>query len=106
MSSGTRPPLEIITPDNQGPILVVYIVIASSISVVAILVRLFVAFRRKLGFRSDDTFIIAALVRLLYHSGDKGKSVHGHILAFNTARMSQRLKTASSNLINSMILAA
>jgi hypothetical protein len=63
MSSGTRPPLEIITADNRGPIQIVFIVIATGVSIAAIVVRLFVAVRRKLEFGSDDVFVLAALVR-------------------------------------------
>jgi hypothetical protein len=62
--SGTRPPLELVTANNRGGILVVYVTVVSCVSVSAIIVRLFVSLRRRLDFRSDDIFVLAALVRL------------------------------------------
>lgn len=60
--SGTIAPVQQLSPENQGPIVVVvaYILLFTSISIAA--TRLFVTFRRGRDFRGDDTTFILAMV--------------------------------------------
>ncbi|KAF2428691.1 hypothetical protein EJ08DRAFT_735634 [Tothia fuscella] len=66
--SGVRGPLAAVSENDYGPILVVFAVAGSCISISSIAVRAFVAARRNLEFRGDDVFMIAALLASITQS--------------------------------------
>lgn len=63
--SGTLPPLQQLSPDNQGPIVVVVAYILVSLTILATIIRVVTFHTLKRGFGLDDAYLSMAAVRLI-----------------------------------------
>lgn len=64
--SGTLPPLQQLSPDNAGPIVVVVAYTLLSVTILFTTIRVITCHTLKRGFGVDDGYIVLAAVRLPY----------------------------------------
>jgi hypothetical protein len=62
--AGVRKPLEVLTPDRKGPIIIIVCYSLASISITAAVIRFGLAVFRRIRFGLDDVTYILANVRL------------------------------------------
>lgn len=62
--SGVLPPLQQLSPDNQGPIVVVVAYVLVSLTILCTTIRVITFHTLKRGFGLDDAFLSSAAVSL------------------------------------------
>lgn len=60
--SGTLPPLQQLSPDNQGPVVVVVAYILVSLTILCTIIRVVTFHTLKRGFGLDDAYLSIAAV--------------------------------------------